>query len=64
MVQRPPDANPFTFVIVASLRAAQLMQGCVPRVESHAKAVVTAQREVSAGLVGQLMPDDPGAEDS
>ena len=53
MVPRPQDANPFTYVIVASLRAAQLMRGCVPRVEAHAKAIVTAQREVSAGMVSQ-----------
>lgn len=51
MVSRPQDANPFTYVVVASLRTAQLMRGCAPRVEAHAKHSVTAQREVSAGKV-------------
>lgn len=56
MVHRPNEANPFEFVIVASLRAAQLMRGCVPRVDAHAKAVVTAQREVAAGRITRTDP--------
>jgi DNA-directed RNA polymerase subunit K/omega len=51
MVQRPAGTNVFEFVIVAKLRAAQLMRGCTPRVEASHKAVVTAQREVAEGLV-------------
>lgn len=52
MVHRPEACNPFEFVIVSSLRAAQLMRGCTPRVARAEKAVVTAQREVAEGLVG------------
>jgi DNA-directed RNA polymerase subunit K/omega len=54
-VHRPADANPFTFVRVAALRAAQLMRGCTPRVSSAGeKSVVTAQREVAEGKVVAL----------
>jgi DNA-directed RNA polymerase subunit K/omega len=58
MIQRPPGTNPFEFIIVSSLRAAQLMRGCVPRVEAAAKSVVTAQREVAEGKVARL-PAEP-----
>lgn len=51
MVQRPAGTNVFEFVILAKLRAAQLMRGCTPRVEASHKAVVTAQREVAEGKV-------------
>ena len=51
MIHRPQDVNVFEFVIVSALRAAQLRRGCTPRVEIAEKAVVTAQREVSAGKV-------------
>jgi DNA-directed RNA polymerase subunit K/omega len=43
--------NAFEFVVVASLRAAQLMRGCTPRVDGTGKAVTIAQREVAAGKV-------------
>lgn len=51
MVHRPIDFNPFEFVILASLRTAQLMTGCTPRVVASEKAAVTAQREVAEGKV-------------
>jgi DNA-directed RNA polymerase subunit K/omega len=51
MTPRPPGFNPFEFVILSSLRAAQLMQGCRPRVDPSEKAIVTAQREVAEGKV-------------
>jgi DNA-directed RNA polymerase subunit K/omega len=51
MVHRPADTNAFEFVILASLRAAQLMRGCTPRVTAAEKAVVTAQHEVAEGKV-------------
>ena len=54
MIHRLPDANAFEFVIVSALRAAQLMQGCTPRVPTHPKAVVTAQREVAEGKVVRI----------
>lgn len=51
MVSRPYGVNPFEFVILSALRAAQLMQGSVPRVTAAPKAVVTAQREVAEGKI-------------
>ncbi len=51
MVHRPADTNAFEFVILASLRAAQLMRGCTPRVTAAEKPVVTAQHEVAEGKV-------------
>jgi DNA-directed RNA polymerase subunit K/omega len=47
-------SNAFEFVIVASLRAAQLMQGSTPRVAASHKAVITAQREVAEGKVSSI----------
>jgi hypothetical protein len=37
----------FEFVVLSSLRAAQLHRGCTPRVEQSAKVAVTAQHEVA-----------------
>lgn len=51
MINRPADGNAFEFVILSSLRAAQLMRGCVPRVSGTGKAIVIAQREVAEGKV-------------
>ena len=50
-MQRPAGIGAFQFVILASLRAAQLMRGCVPRVDGMHKTIVIAQLEVSQGLV-------------
>jgi hypothetical protein len=47
VVQRPADVGAFEFVILASLRAAQLMRGCTPRIESTHKMIMTAQMEVA-----------------
>ena len=55
MIQPPPGMGSFEFVIVASLRAAQLARGCTPRVtELHATAV-TARLEVAEGKVIPIM---------
>jgi DNA-directed RNA polymerase subunit K/omega len=54
MVHRSQSENSFEFVRVASLRAAQLMRGCVAHVEASKKAVVTAPREVAQGFVRAL----------
>jgi len=59
MVQRPVHMNPFEFVIVSSLRAAQLMRGCIPRIVSTQKVIMTAQLEVAAGLVSMSDPELP-----
>jgi RNA polymerase Rpb6 len=44
----------FQFVVLATLRAGQLIKGCEPRVEGGHKAIVTAQVEVAEGKVLQL----------
>jgi DNA-directed RNA polymerase subunit K/omega len=54
MVQRPEEMNAFEFVVVSSLRAAQLMRGCTPRVTGIHKTIQTAQLEVAAGKVSRL----------
>ena len=53
MVHRPADFSAFEFVVMSGLRAAQLMRGCIPRVESAHKTIVTAQMEVAAGKIGR-----------
>lgn len=54
MIQRPVEMSAFKFVVLASLRAAQLMRGCTPRVVSTQKRIMVAQLEVAAGKVGML----------
>lgn len=43
--------NSFEFVTIASARARQLLQGCVPRVEGSPKPARRALQEVVAGTV-------------
>jgi len=51
VIRRPDGMGSFEFVVVASLRAAQLARGCTPRVtETHTKTI-TAQLEVAEGKV-------------
>lgn len=52
-MQRPAGIGAFQFVILASLRATQLMRGCLPRIEGVHKNTVMAQLEVSRGMVLQ-----------
>jgi DNA-directed RNA polymerase subunit K/omega len=46
--------NGFEFVRVATLRTAQLVRGCTPRVPVGRRSVITAQLEVAAGKVCAL----------
>ncbi len=59
MVKRPVEINAFEFAVLSSLRAAQLMRGCTPRVTSSQKMIMTAQLEVAAGKVTRLIPPVP-----
>ena len=59
MVKRPVEINAFEFAVLSSLRAAQLMRGCTPRVASTQKMIMTAQLEVAAGKVARLVPPLP-----
>jgi hypothetical protein len=51
MIPRPPGMGAFHFVVLATLRTAQLMRGCRPRVDGDHKAAVLAQCEVAQGKV-------------
>ena len=51
VIHRPAELGTFEFVVLATLRAAQLMRGCRPRVDGIHKAAVIAQLEVSQGKV-------------
>lgn len=59
MVAGPPGANAFELVVVAALRAAQVMKGRTPRVPAGYKHIVTAQLEVAAGLVAKVVDPPP-----
>lgn len=60
MIQRPVEMNAFEFVVVSTLRAAQLMRGCTPRVTGTQKTIMTAQLEVAAGKVARMVSPPPG----
>ncbi|HET9369970.1 MAG TPA: DNA-directed RNA polymerase subunit omega [Vicinamibacterales bacterium] len=53
--------NSFEFVTVASARARQLLQGCVPKVEGSAKPARRALQEAAAGVVTKV--DTSAADD-
>ena len=46
--------NSFEFVTVASARARQLLEGCLPRIEGSAKPARRALQEAAAGLVKRV----------
>ena len=62
MIQRPAGIGTFEFVVLATLRAAQLMRGCRPRVDGIHKAAVIAQLEVAQGKVIAMVGDEPGPD--
>ena len=59
MVIRPVDVNPFEFVVIASLRAQQLLAGSVPRLDGSHGAATMAQMEVADGLVLRTEDEAP-----
>jgi hypothetical protein len=50
-VIRPVGLGKFEFVVMAALRSAQLMRGCLPKIDTPSKPTVVAQLEVAAGMV-------------
>jgi DNA-directed RNA polymerase subunit K/omega len=52
--------NSFEFVTIASARARQLLQGCVPKVEGSPKPARRALQEVVSGAVKRVdtTPDE------
>jgi hypothetical protein len=57
VIHRPAAMGAFEFVVLATLRAAQLMRGCLPRVDGTHRPTITAQWEVAEGKVTQMRPD-------
>jgi DNA-directed RNA polymerase subunit K/omega len=51
--------NAFEFVTVASLRARQLLEGCVPKVEGSPKPARRALQEVTVGAIRPIEPPPP-----
>ena len=62
MIPPPKGMSAYEFVVVSSLRAAQLMRGCTPRITSTHKLMITAQLEVAAGVVLPVDPDSSRVE--
>jgi DNA-directed RNA polymerase subunit omega len=50
--------NRFELVLLATKRAKQLLKGARPLVETDNKEVVTALREVAAGKVEMVYPEE------
>jgi DNA-directed RNA polymerase subunit K/omega len=60
VIERPIGLGAFQFVVLSTLRAAQLMRGCTPRVDGGVhKHTTVAQFEVAAGKV-QALPRPQG----
>lgn len=64
MINRPDGIGAFKFATLASLRAAQLCRGCLPRVEGGHSVAVTAQMEVAGGAVAAHDVDAPAEADA
>jgi DNA-directed RNA polymerase subunit K/omega len=59
MIQRPVEMSGFMFSVLSTLRAKQLMRGCIPRVATIQKVIMTAQLEVAAGKVAMEVVPPP-----
>ena len=59
MVTRPQTFNPYEFAVVSALRAHQLMDGCLPKLDGDHNATTMAQLEVATGLIGRSDGVDP-----
>ena len=55
-MERAPKENRFEFVVLASMRARQLLKGAEPRVEGEKKATI-AQREILRGKVEKIVEE-------
>ena len=59
MIQRPPGLGAFQFVVLAKLRAAQLVRGCLPRIDGTHSTAIAALIEVAEGKVKQVLTAPP-----
>ena len=58
-MQPPTGMGHFEFATLAALRAAQLIRGCVPTIESEQhKSTIIAQYEVATGRISHAVPED------
>ena len=55
VIQPPAGVGNFHFVVLSMLRAAQLIRGCLPKVEGKHKPTVIAQFEVAEGKITSLI---------
>jgi DNA-directed RNA polymerase subunit K/omega len=52
MIRPPGEMGAYQFAVLSSLRAAQLMRGCTPRVDAEThKPITVAQLEVAGGHI-------------
>ncbi len=54
MIQRPEGVGAFEFVVLARLRALQLLRGCLPKVELGHSIAVTALLELANGSIVRM----------
>ena len=63
MVIRPAQLSAYEFVVVAALRAQQLLAGCTPLLPGEHSAATMAQMEVAAGRIarsdGEILTQPP-----
>jgi DNA-directed RNA polymerase subunit K/omega len=53
--QIPRTTGKFEFVVLATLRAAQLMRGCIPKIATNGhKPTVVALLEVAGGEIAEV----------
>lgn len=57
----PTNMGRFEFATLASLRTAQLVRGCTPRVTPCGKLTTTARLEVAEGRVAGIPGTEPPA---
>jgi len=62
VITRPVHLNAYEFVVVASLRAQQLLAGCTPRLTGDHSPAMMAQMEVAGGLVKNVSDGKPAAK--
>jgi len=55
VIQRPPGLGAFQFAVLAKLRAAQLIRGCVPKIGGTHSTAIAALMEVAEGKVMQVL---------
>jgi DNA-directed RNA polymerase subunit K/omega len=57
VVNRPIHMNAYEFVVLAALRAQQLLAGCTPRLAGDHGVATMAQMEVAGGCISRDVVD-------